>query len=157
MIFFTVANQRIKRGEIQFSSQRGFNGDAEANIPMAESAKTIARFFVGTCGYSYPGDPPNGWGGVFYPKGGGKRMDELTFYATYFDSVEIHSSFYRPPSAEMVQGWKKRRRLILSSPSKLGRNLLMQKDSEKAPRSPPIPGRASIIQMWSVLPRVFSR
>jgi hypothetical protein len=31
---------------------------------MAESAKIGARFFVGTCGYSCPGDPPNGWGGV---------------------------------------------------------------------------------------------
>lgn len=75
---------------------------------MAESAKLGARFFIGTCGYSYPGDPPNGWGGVFYPKAGSKRVDNLAFYASYFDAVEINSSFYRPPSAEMVRGWLKK-------------------------------------------------
>lgn len=75
---------------------------------MAESAKLGARFFIGTCGYSYPGDPPNGWGGVFYPKAGSKRVDNLAFYASYFDSVEINSSFYRPPSAEMVREWLKK-------------------------------------------------
>jgi uncharacterized protein YecE (DUF72 family) len=63
------------------------------------------QFFVGTCGYSYPGDPPNGWGGVFYPRGGKKRIDELAFYANYFHCVEINSSFYRPPNAEMARGW----------------------------------------------------
>jgi uncharacterized protein YecE (DUF72 family) len=75
---------------------------------MAESAKIGARFFVGTCGYSSPGDPPNGWGGVFYPKVGKRPIDDLAFYATYFHSVEINSTFYRPPRAEMVQGWLKR-------------------------------------------------
>lgn len=75
---------------------------------MAESGKIGARFFVGTCGYSYPGDPPNGWGGVFYPKVGKRPINDLAFYATYFHSVEINSTFYRPPRAEMVQGWLKK-------------------------------------------------
>jgi hypothetical protein len=99
MIFFTVANQRNKRGETQFSAQGGFSNDVKAVIPMAESAKIGARFFVGTCGYSYPGDPPNGWGGVFYPKVVKRPIDDLAFYATYFHSVEINSTFYRPPRA----------------------------------------------------------
>ena len=64
-----------------------------------------ARYFIGTCGYSYPGLPPNGWSGVFYPKAGGKRVDELEFYAAHFNCVEINSTFYRPASAAMARGW----------------------------------------------------
>jgi uncharacterized protein YecE (DUF72 family) len=63
------------------------------------------QFFIGTCGYSYPGDPPNGWSGVFYPKGAQRRSDPLEFYARYFNSVEINASFYRPVSATMARGW----------------------------------------------------
>jgi uncharacterized protein YecE (DUF72 family) len=68
----------------------------------------LAQIFIGTCGYSYPGAPPNGWSGVFYPKDGRKRVDELEFYASCFNSVEINSSFYRPPSASMAKGWVKK-------------------------------------------------
>ena len=63
------------------------------------------RFRIGTCGYSYPGERPQGWSGVFYPKGGKKRVNELEFYAAYFNAVEINSTFYRPASAAMVRGW----------------------------------------------------
>jgi len=64
-----------------------------------------ARYFIGTCGYPYAGLPPNGWGGVFYPKVGRKRVDELEFYAAYFNCVEINSTFYRPASAVTARGW----------------------------------------------------
>ena len=66
------------------------------------------RFRIGTCGYSYPGEPPDGWSGVFYPKGGKKRVNELEFYSGYFNSVEINSTFYRPASAAMTLGWVNR-------------------------------------------------
>lgn len=63
------------------------------------------RFYIGTCGYSYPGVPPNGWSGVFYPKLGRGRVDALEFYAAHFNCVEINSTFYRPASAAMAHGW----------------------------------------------------
>ena len=69
------------------------------------TSATSGQFYLGTCGYSYPGAPPNGWSGVFYPKGGGKRADPLEFYASYFNAVEINSTFYRPASAAMARGW----------------------------------------------------
>ena len=72
------------------------------------ASETNTRFHIGTCGYAYPGAPPNGWSGVFYPKGGAKRVDELEFYATYFNAVEINSTFYRPASAAMARGWVSR-------------------------------------------------
>jgi uncharacterized protein YecE (DUF72 family) len=64
-----------------------------------------AHYFIGTCGYSYPGLPPNGWSGVFYPKAGRTRVDELEFYAAHFNCVEINSTFYRPAGAAMARGW----------------------------------------------------
>jgi uncharacterized protein YecE (DUF72 family) len=68
-------------------------------------SETSAQFYIGTCGYAYPGEPPNGWNGVFYPKRGKRRADPLEFYANYFNAVEINSTFYRPASAAMAHGW----------------------------------------------------
>ena len=65
----------------------------------------MRRFRIGTCGYSYPGEPPAGWLGVFYPKGEKKRRGELEFYATFFTTVEINSTFYRPATPSMAQAW----------------------------------------------------
>src|SRR5437879_2221850 len=75
---------------------------------IGTSGHAAPRFLIGTCGYSYPGVPPNGWSGVFYPKRRAKRVDELEYYAAHFNSVEINSTFYRPPSAEMAKGWAER-------------------------------------------------
>ena len=60
---------------------------------------------IGTCGYSYPGPPPKGWDGVFYPAEKRRGFDELSFYADYFNTVEINSSFYRPPPPAVVRAW----------------------------------------------------
>ncbi|HWP59652.1 MAG TPA: DUF72 domain-containing protein [Candidatus Acidoferrales bacterium] len=60
---------------------------------------------IGTAGYSYPGPPPKGWHGAFYPQARGKRIDELEYYSRIFNTVEINSSFYGPPSARMAHAW----------------------------------------------------
>lgn len=41
----------------------------------------------------------------FYPKG---IKDELTYYATQFNSIELNATFYRMPSPEQVQTWKEK-------------------------------------------------
>ncbi|MCA1662876.1 MAG: DUF72 domain-containing protein [Myxococcales bacterium] len=54
---------------------------------------------VGTSGYSYPK-----WKGRFYPKDlPAKKF--LPFYASRFSTVEINNTFYRMPSAKLVQSW----------------------------------------------------
>jgi uncharacterized protein YecE (DUF72 family) len=45
-----------------------------------------------------------GWEGAFYPAGMQPR-DFLTYYATKFDTVEVDSTYYRTPSANVVTGW----------------------------------------------------
>ncbi|MCA1561013.1 MAG: DUF72 domain-containing protein [Acidobacteria bacterium] len=51
---------------------------------------------------------------MFYParapKGrrAGAKFDELAYYAEHFDTVEVNSSFYRPPAAATARGWAER-------------------------------------------------
>ncbi len=60
------------------------------------------RAFIGTSGYSYPH-----WGsGVFYPKGL-KPTDWLSFYSRHFETVELNNPFYRLPSEEAFERWRK--------------------------------------------------
>jgi uncharacterized protein YecE (DUF72 family) len=60
---------------------------------------------IGTSGYSYPGPPPKGWYGAFYPDKKAKGFDELRYYSKIFNTVEINSTFYRPPAETVTKNW----------------------------------------------------
>jgi uncharacterized protein YecE (DUF72 family) len=62
---------------------------------------------VGTSGWNYPSGKGT-WNGVFYPKPRKKGFDELAFYAEHFDTVEVNSTFYGQPRAEVTRGWAER-------------------------------------------------
>src|SRR6185503_2335834 len=67
---------------------------------------------VGTSGWNYPSGKGT-WNGLFYPKTRSKRegtdrFDELTFYAEHFNTVEVNSTFYGQPRAEVTGGWAAR-------------------------------------------------
>ena len=62
---------------------------------MAE--KTTIR--VGTSAFT-----AEGWEGSFYPKGIAPR-EQLSYYATQFDTVELDNTFYRTPALSTVKGW----------------------------------------------------
>jgi uncharacterized protein YecE (DUF72 family) len=59
-------------------------------------------FRVGTSGWSYPSSGEGSWNGVFYPPG---KVDELSYYAQRFNTVEVNSTFYRPPAPGYVWNW----------------------------------------------------
>ena len=69
------------------------------------------RVRIGTSGWNYPSGAGT-WNGVFYPpKGRAHRppgFDELGYYATHFDTVEVNSTFYRIPSPEVTRRWVQR-------------------------------------------------
>ena len=67
---------------------------------MAEQA----GFYIGTSGWSYPKGEGT-WSGYFYPNG---KVDELSYYSQYFNTVEINSSFYRPPDPGYVYNWTRK-------------------------------------------------
>jgi uncharacterized protein YecE (DUF72 family) len=54
---------------------------------------------AGTSGWSY-----EDWAGVFYPQDLRKEK-RLEYYAKFFHTVEINSTYYSFPSAAMVSGW----------------------------------------------------
>ncbi len=60
-----------------------------------------AKLYIGTSGWSYPGGEGT-WSGYFYPKG---KIDELSYYSQFFNTVEINSSFYSPPNPGYVSSW----------------------------------------------------
>src|SRR5262245_23535147 len=67
-----------------------------------KEARSLHPSTIGTCGWSY-----RDWAGNFYPAGT-KPGDYLKFYATQFAIVEVDSTFYRPPSPQMVQNWQQK-------------------------------------------------
>lgn len=67
---------------------------------------------IGTSGWSYPSGEGT-WNGLFYPatrskKAGTAGFDELRFYAEHFDTVEVNSTFYGQPRAEVARTWVER-------------------------------------------------
>src|SRR5215212_5981328 len=64
---------------------------------------------VGTSGWNYPSGKGT-WNGIFYPpsRGRPKGFDELAYYAEHFDTVEVNSTFYGQPRAEVTRAWAAR-------------------------------------------------
>jgi uncharacterized protein YecE (DUF72 family) len=67
---------------------------------------------IGTSGWNYPTGPGK-WNGIFYPatrskRAGTKDFDELRFYAEHFNTVEVNSTFYGQPRAEVTGAWVER-------------------------------------------------
>ena len=60
--------------------------------------------YIGTSGWSYPKGEGT-WNGYFYPGG---KINELEYYSQFFNTVEINSSFYRPPDPGFVYNWARR-------------------------------------------------
>ena len=57
---------------------------------------------VGPAGWSY-----TDWEGVVYPKHGSK-FDHLAYLASFFDTIEINSPFYRIPPPTHAKSWVRR-------------------------------------------------
>ena len=64
-----------------------------------------ADIYIGTSGYSY-----RDWVGPFYPVGT-KQRDYLDYYSNHFSLVELNFSYYRQPTAEMIE------KMALQTPS----------------------------------------
>lgn len=58
---------------------------------------------IGPAGWSY-----KDWNGIVYPQSPGSKFDPLAYLADYFDTIEVNSSFYRPPTAKTTRSWARR-------------------------------------------------
>ncbi len=61
------------------------------------------RIYIGTAGWSYPD-----WEGIVYPRPKPKNFDPLEYLAKFFKTIEINSTFYRPPSSKSSESWVRR-------------------------------------------------
>jgi uncharacterized protein YecE (DUF72 family) len=64
--------------------------------------KNVHKIRVGPAGWSYPD-----WEKVVYPPHGSK-FDHLAYLASFFDTIEINSPFYRIPPATHAKSWVRR-------------------------------------------------
>lgn len=62
----------------------------------------IAHLFLGTVAWAYDSWKPN-----FYPKTL-TQAQWLTFYSSYFNAIEIDSTFYHVPSEQVLKSWKEK-------------------------------------------------
>ncbi|HEV8702553.1 MAG TPA: DUF72 domain-containing protein [Candidatus Polarisedimenticolia bacterium] len=58
---------------------------------------------VGIAGWDY-----RDWAGVVYPDPSPRRFDRLAFLCSFFDVIEINSTFYRQPAAKAARSWASR-------------------------------------------------
>ena len=65
--------------------------------------RALRDILIGPAGWSYAD-----WRGRVYPEGAGSKFDTLALVAKYFDTVEINSSFYHPPTSETARSWLRR-------------------------------------------------
>jgi uncharacterized protein YecE (DUF72 family) len=69
----------------------------------------MSNLRIGTSGWNYPSGKGT-WNGIFYPpaRRRPRGFDELAFYAEHFDTVEVNSTFYGQPRAEITRAWMER-------------------------------------------------
>ena len=58
---------------------------------------------IGPAGWSY-----DDWAGIVYPRSKPRDFHEAGYLAQFFDTIEINSSFYHPPSAKVARNWIRR-------------------------------------------------
>ncbi len=67
---------------------------------MAERNRLQVRTKVGPAGWSY-----EDWEGVVYPAQKPRGFSQLSYIARYFDTVEVNTTFYRPPTPWLARQW----------------------------------------------------
>ena len=94
------------------------------------SLARIPRVVAGTSGFSYPA-----WRGRFYPADlpASKMLD---FYARTLGTVEINNTFYRQPTAALLEAWAGETpptfRFALKAPQRITHQLRLKEASEPA-------------------------
>lgn len=59
-----------------------------------------SKIKIGPAGWDYPD-----WQGIVYPARPPKGFSRLALIASFFDIVEVNTSFYQPPKAKTVASW----------------------------------------------------
>ena len=108
---------------------------------------------IGTSGWNYPSGRGT-WNGIFYPERDqrGPDFDELRFYAERFNTVEINSTFYGQPRANVSLAWVRRKPPGLEFAVKL-----YQKFTHATPTTGNKAGRRRSVRASSQPPEITER
>lgn len=81
-------------------------GTAAGRAPLGQAEGMIDDMIrFGVAGWDYK----DWWGPVYPADQKGKRgFDPLAYLARYFDTIEVNSTFYRPPSPKSATSWARR-------------------------------------------------
>jgi uncharacterized protein YecE (DUF72 family) len=98
--------------------------------PRTPATARIPRVLAGTSGFSYPA-----WRGRFYPQDlPAAKM--LQYYAQALGTVEINNTFYRQPTAALLEAWAAETpppfRFALKAPQRITHQLRLKDASEPA-------------------------
>jgi uncharacterized protein YecE (DUF72 family) len=88
-----LAPNGIEHALMESMSLQGSGGRASTD------GETVVRY--GPAGWMY-----KDWEGVVYPRA--KGLDQLRFISSFFDTVEINSSYYGPPLPKTSANWLRR-------------------------------------------------
>lgn len=69
----------------------------------SKEASDEGKIRVGTAGWNY-----KDWYGIFYPSRKERGFEELSYLSRFFNTVEVNSTFYRPPYFKVTQGCVKK-------------------------------------------------
>jgi len=70
------------------------------NAPMRRVARAGAEIYVGPAGWSY-----EDWNGIVYPDPKPRGFRPPAYLARYFNTIELNSTFYRPPAPRHCERW----------------------------------------------------
>lgn len=71
--------------------------------PVARKGFQAVTIRFGVAGWDY-----QDWWGRVYPSPKPRGFDALAYLSRYFDTIEINSTFYRPPAPAAATGWARR-------------------------------------------------
>jgi uncharacterized protein YecE (DUF72 family) len=69
-------------------------------MELRESVISRSEVYIGPAGWSYPD-----WEGVVYPRPKPRSFDPLVYLSSYFNLIEINSTFYRIPTVSTCRSW----------------------------------------------------
>jgi uncharacterized protein YecE (DUF72 family) len=75
-----------------------FSGTTPSGAPRWKMGR--AALYIGPAGWSYPD-----WEGIVYPQPKPRGFRPAAYLARWFNTIEMNSTFYRPPSAKTTARW----------------------------------------------------
>ena len=100
---FPLADEQLDMfGETAPPSRKPTALDLPTPLGLEPNPSHPPKLLIGACAWNHPSFERH-----FYPEGLAKK-DQLSYYARFFNAIEVDSTFYRVPRRETVENWAAR-------------------------------------------------